>query len=203
MDAEEKVARLVSADAVLVLRCQANDIEAFDEIVTLYKDGIYNYIWRMVSSREDAEDLAQDVFVRAYGAIKTFRRESNLRTWLYRIATNLCVDKYRRRGLEKQLFVPIEQSRKDDDGHSQTLDLPDVSNEPQRIYENAELQMEIQRALMNMPDKLRSALLLFDFEGLSYEEIAETVNCPVGTVKSRIFNARVQLRDMLRPYVDV
>lgn len=203
MDAEEKVARLVSADAVLVLRCQANDIEAFDEIVTLYKDGIYNYIWRMVSSREDAEDIAQDVFVRAFGAIKTFRRESNLRTWLYRIATNLCVDRYRRRGLEKQLFVPIEHGRKDEDGQPQAFDLPDLTNEPQRMYENTELQREIQQALMKMPEKLRSALLLFDFEGLSYDEIAETVSCPVGTVKSRIFNARVQLRDLLRAYVDV
>ena len=202
MHAEEKVARLVSADAVLVLRCQADDAEAFDEIVARYKDGVYNYVWRMVSNRDDAEDLAQEAFVRAFRAIKTFRREANLRTWLYRIATNLCVDKYRRAGLERQLLVPMEQKLKDGDGEPVAIDLPDSTFDPQQVYERTELQAEIHRCLLRLPDKLRSAILLFDMEGMSYEEIAETVACPVGTVKSRIFNARVQLREMLRPYVE-
>ena len=193
---------MVSADAVLVHRCQADDAAAFDEIVALYKDGIYNYVWRMISNREDAEDLTQEVFVRAFGAIKKFRRESNLRTWLYRIATNLCVDKYRRAGLEKQYFVPLERRQTDEDGDPVAFDLPDTTNDPQRVFEQTELQAEIQKALVRLPEKLRSALLLFDLEGMSYDEIAEAVGCPVGTVKSRIFNARVQLRGLLRTYVE-
>lgn len=202
MYAEEKVARLVRADAVLVLRCQADDCEAFDEIVARYKDGIYNYIWRMISSREDTEDLTQEVFVRAFKAIKTFRRESNLRTWLYRIATNLCVDRYRRAGLEKQYIVPLEQKQQDEDGNPVAFELPDASRDPQRVFERTELQTQVHEAISRLPEKLRSAVLLFDLEGMTYEEIAETVGCPIGTVKSRIFNARVQLRDLLKPYVE-
>jgi RNA polymerase sigma-70 factor (ECF subfamily) len=154
----------------------------------------------MVANRDDADDLAQDVFVRALVGIKSFRRESNLRTWLYRIAANLCVDRYRRSGLEKQLFMPPHQSREDDDLPAQS-DPPDSSYDPQRVFENTELRGEIERALGRLPEKLRSSVLLFDIEGLSYEEIAEAMGCPIGTVKSRIFNARMQLRELLRPYV--
>lgn len=202
MYAEEKVASLVSADAVLVLRCQEGDYEAFEEIVSRYKDAIYNYVWRMVSHRDDADDLTQEVFVRAYTGIKSFRRESNLRTWLWRIATNICVDRYRRSGLEKQIIAPMERPRDGEDGPPAQIDVPDSRHDPQRVFENTELQAEIQRALGRLPEKLRSAILLFDMQGMSYDEIAETLGCPVGTVKSRIFNARMQLRELLRPYVE-
>lgn len=194
---------MLSADAVLVLRCQEDDCEAFDEIVARYKDGIYNYIRRMISNPEDVEDLAQEVFVRAFASIKSFRREANLRTWLYRIATNLCIDRYRRSGIEKQLMVPLELGSSDDEAQPvRTADVPDSKYDPQELCERKELQAEVQRALNNLPDKLRAAILLFDMEGMSYEEIAETLGCPVGTVKSRLFNARMQLRDMLRPYME-
>lgn len=194
---------MLSADAVLVLRCQEDDCEAFDEIVARYKDGIYNYIRRMISNPEDVEDLAQEVFVRAFASIKSFRREANLRTWLYRIATNLCIDRYRRSGIEKQLMVPLELGSSDDEAQPvRTADVPDSKYDPQELCERRELQAEVQRALNSLPDKLRAAILLFDMEGMSYEEIAETLGCPVGTVKSRLFNARMQLRDMLRPYME-
>ena len=192
---------LLSADAVLVLRCQEDDYEAFDEIVARYKDGIYNYIWRMISNRDDVEDLAQEVFVRAFAAIKTFRRESNLHTWLYRIATNLCVDKYRRDGLERRLFAPPEREEPGG-GQPKDADLPDSTHDPQRVCERAELQAEVQKALSKLPEKLRAAILLYDLEGMPYEEIAEALGCPVGTVKSRLFNARMQLRNTLKAYVE-
>ena len=192
---------MLSADTVLVLRCQEDDCEAFDEIVARYKDGIYNYIRRMISNRDDAEDLAQEVFVRAFGAIKSFRREANLRTWLYRIATNLCVDKYRRAALEKQLIAP-SQREQSGNGESRPVELPDSTHDPRRVFERTELQTEVHKALSRLPEKLRAAVLLYDLEGMSYDEIAETVGCPVGTVKSRLFNARVQLRHLLRPYVE-
>lgn len=192
---------LLSADAVLVLRCQEDDYEAFDEIVARYKDGIYNYIWRMISNREDVEDLAQEVFVRAFAAIKSFRSESNLHTWLYRIAMNLCVDKYRRDGLEKRLITPLEREQLDG-GQTASPDVPDGTYDPQRVCERVELQVEVQKALSKLPEKLRAAILLYDLEGMSYEEIAEALGCPVGTVKSRLFNARMQLRDLLKAYVE-
>lgn len=191
---------MLSADAVLALRCQEGDCEAFDEIVAHYKDGIYNYIWRMISNRDDVEDLTQEVFVRAYSSIKKFRSEANLRTWLYKIASNLCIDKYRRSGLEKRLFTSMEKDS--DDGEvCTTADLPDDTYDPQLLYERREIQQEVHKALAKLPEKLRAAILLCDLEGLSYEEIAEALNCPMGTVKSRIFKARVQLRKLLVPYI--
>jgi len=192
---------LQCTDTVLVLRCQEDDLDAFDEIVARYKDEIYNYIWRMISNHDDVEDLAQEVFVRAFAAIKSFRRESNLRTWLYRIATNLCVDRYRRKGLEKQSIVPLEREESEE-GQSKSIDLPDDTYDPQRIYERSELQTEIQKALMKLPEKQRAVVLLFDLEGMSYEEIARVLDCPIGTVKSRLFNARLSLRKLLRPYME-
>ena len=200
--AEEKVVCMLSADAILVHRCQEDDVEAFDEIVARYKDGVYNYIWRMISNRDDVEDLTIEVFVRAFSCIKNFRRESNLRTWLYRIATNLCIDKYRRASLEKQFCISLDAEREDDDGPSKPMELPDETYDPQRVFERVELQSEIQRALAALPEKLRAAMILYDIEGMSYEDIAEALECPVGTVKSRLFNARMQLRTLLKPYVE-
>ena len=190
---------MLNADAVLVMRCQKDDCEAFDEIVARYKDGIYNYVWRMVSNRDDAEDLAQEVFVRAFASIKAFRREANLRTWLYKIASNLCVDRYRRAGLENKWIVPLEREQNDS---IRPLDIPDHANDPRRSFERSELRTEVRKALLKLPDKLRSAIVLFDIEGLSYEEIAEALACPIGTVKSRIFNARLKLRELLKGYVE-
>lgn len=192
---------MLSADAVLVLRCQEDDLDAFDEIVALYKDGIYNYICRMVSNRDDVEDLTQEVFLRAFSSIKKFRREANLRTWLYRIASNLCVDKYRRWGLEKQLMVPLHPVDREDEDSPLAIDMPDSTYDPQQVYERSELQQQVQRAICRLSDKLRAPILLYDIEGMSYEEISQTLSIPVGTVKSRIFKARIQLKEMLRPYV--
>lgn len=189
-----------TADAVLVQRCQNDDSDAFDLIVSQYKDGIYNYIWRMISDRDDVEDLTQEVFVRAYCSIKKFRSESNLRTWLYRIASNICIDKYRRSGPEKALRVPFE--RENDDESWGPIELPDSSSEPSKLFQEKELQSEIDRALLRLPEKLRSVVVLYDIENLSYDEIAETLGCPLGTVKSRLFKARMQLRSILKPYVE-
>ncbi|MBP6964388.1 MAG: sigma-70 family RNA polymerase sigma factor [Armatimonadetes bacterium] len=193
--------RLISADAVLVLRCQEGDTAAFEEIVARYKDGIYNYISRMISNRDEVEDLAQEVFVRAYSGLRSFRQESNLRTWLYRIANNLCIDKYRRWATERRLLATPERVRDGDEGPRET-DLPDTTHDPQIVCERAELQQEVRAALSRLPDKLRAAILLYDMEGMSYEEIAEALGVPVGTVKSRLFNARMQLRNWLRAYVE-
>jgi RNA polymerase sigma-70 factor (ECF subfamily) len=192
---------LQNTDTVLVLRCQEDDYDAFDEIVARYKDEIYTYIRRMISNRDDAEDLAQEVFVRAFASIKSFRRESNLRTWLYRIATNLCIDKYRRKGVEKQFVTSLEREDPEDE-EPNPIDIPDNKYDPERMYEHSELQMKIQKALLKLPEKQRAVILLFDLEGMSYEEIAKVVDCPVGTVKSRLFNARLQLRKLLQPYLE-
>lgn len=195
------------SDSALVARCQRADITAFNEIVSRYKGKIYNYLYRMTGSAEDAEDLTQEVFVRMYTNIGSFRAEASLSTWLFRIAGNLSVDAFRRgkkeRGLTLSLDAPVAGSGDSDDGQSATRDVPDWSQEPGTLLGRKELGAHIQAALQKLPSKLRSAVVLHDIEGLAYEEIAQTERVPLGTVKSRIFNARVALREYLRPYLEV
>lgn len=187
------------ADALLIQRAQANDRAAFNEIVLRYKSKVYNYISRMVQSPSDAEDLTQETFVRAYLSIRSFQSRASLNTWLFRIAANLCVDFSRKTKTHIQA-ASLSVTYAGNEQESQR-DIPDASFDPQRILINQELGTELDAALASLPEKLRSVILLYDVEGLSYEEIAAIVNAPLGTVKSRIFNARTQLRNTLSPYI--
>ena len=196
------VGNIMHADTALVLRAQANDRAAFNEIVLRYKAKVYNYIYRMVHSALDAEDLTQETFVRAYLSIRSFQSRSSLNTWLFRIATNLCIDFSRRnkrvQGLTSSLSVET-----DEDGIDTEREIPDSAYDPQRLLMNSELGQKLNEALMELPIKLRTVVLMFDIEGLPYEEIASILGCPLGTVKSRLFNARNVLRTKLAPYLDI
>jgi RNA polymerase sigma-70 factor (ECF subfamily) len=198
---------LVQSDKDLIARCQKADLAAFNEIVARYKQKIYNYLLRMTGSREDAEDLTQEVFVRMYTNIAAFRAEASLSTWLFRIAGNLAVDAFRRgkkeRGLVQTSLDAPAPSSVDDEGQAASRDVPDWSREPLHVFGRKELGAQIQAALENLPPKLRSAIVLHDVEGLPYEEIATIEKVPLGTIKSRIFNGRVALREQLRPYLEV
>lgn len=193
----------MTTDTALIARCQKADIVAFNEIVGRYKGKIYNYLYRMTGNAEDAEDLTQEVFVRMYSHIHTFRAEASLSTWLFRIAGNLCVDAFRRkkkeRGVVSSLDAPLYN---DEEDGGATRDVPDIKAAPEILFSRKELGGQIEEALAKLPAKLRSAVVLHDIEGLSYEEIAEVEKIPLGTVKSRIFNARVALRSALRPYLE-
>ena len=196
-----QVIRIPVPDLSLVERCRANDETAFNEVVTRYKAKVYNYLYRMTGSSDDAEDLTQEVFIRMYTSIDSFRSQSSLNTWLFRIASNLCVDRFRRaknRTAAYSLDEPI-LGGETDGGH----EFPDTTYEPQRLLENVEMAEQIQRALAQLPEKLRATLILHDVEGMPYEEIAQVVGCPLGTVKSRLFNARMQLRQKLAGYLAV
>jgi RNA polymerase sigma-70 factor (ECF subfamily) len=157
----------------------------------------------MTGNAEDAEDLTQEVFVRMYSHIHTFRAEASLSTWLFRIAGNLCVDAFRRkkkeRGVVSSLDAPLYN---DEEDGGATRDVPDMKAAPEVLFSRKELGGQIEEALAKLPTKLRSAVVLHDIEGLSYEEIAEVEKIPLGTVKSRIYNARVALRSSLRPYLE-
>ncbi len=113
----------------------------------------------------------------------------------------MCVDRYRRARLEKQLVVPLD-SEHDGGERPRLAELPDSTYDPRRVCEQRELRAEVHRALSRLPDKLRATILLYEMEGLSYEEIAEILGVPLGTVKSRVFNARMHLRNLLTPYVE-
>jgi len=193
------MAIVMHTDALLVIRAQANDRRAFNEIVLRYKGKVYNFISRMAPNPADAEDLTQETFVRAYTSIRSFQSRASLNTWLFRIATNLCVDQSRR---AKSRISADSLSRSREAGEEEEqIDAPDARFDPQRIALNTELGERLDAALLRLPEKLRCAALLYDIEGLSYEEIAQVVGAPLGTVKSRIFNARAQLRDALGPYL--
>jgi len=197
---------LPQSDTSLIARCQRADTAAFNEIVARYKGKIYNYLYRMTGNAEDAEDLAQEVFVRMYTNIGAFRAEASLSTWLFRIAGNLCVDAFRRGKKERSLVagsLDVAHGTEDESGGmGATREVADWSREPGALLAQRELGTQIQAALERLPPKLRSAIVLHDVEGLPYEEIARIEHIPLGTVKSRIFNGRVALRQHLRPYLD-
>ena len=189
--------KLMVADAALVKRAQANDRAAFNEIVLRYKARVYNYIYRMVHSPTDAEDLTQETFVKAYLSIASFQSRASLNTWLYRIATNLCID-FSRRGRKLQNTYSLSAETDAEEGER---DLPDTRFDPQRLALNDELGATLDTALRDLPEKLRTVVLLYDIEGLAYDEIAAILGCPLGTVKSRLYNARASLREQLSPYL--
>jgi RNA polymerase sigma-70 factor, ECF subfamily len=194
-------ASVMTGDVALVQRAQANDRAAFNEIVLRYKGKVFNYISRMVPSGGDAEDLTQETFIRAYLSIRSFQSRASLNTWLFRIATNLCIDHSRKQKTHIQASS-LSQTLESDDAEIER-DIPDCAFDPQRLLMNQELGKVMDAALYELPEKLRTVVLLYDMEGLSYEEIAAIVNCPLGTVKSRLFNARAALREKLSPYLKV
>lgn len=191
-----------NADTALILRCQANDATAFNEIVTRHKNRVYNYICRMIGAGLDAEDLTQETFVRAYLNIHSFQSRASLNTWLFRIATNICIDFTRKNSKVKTQTVSLQaEESKEADGLERAI--PDSRFDPQAVYLNKELGTQVDQALRALPEKLRAVVLLHDLEGLPYEEIAAIVECPLGTVKSRLFHARLALREKLAPYLAV
>ena len=206
---DARVICLSQTDSALICRCQSNDIAAFDEIVARYKHKIFNYIFRMVGDCDEAEDLAQEVFVKTYLAINSFRNEASLNTWLYRIANNLCIDSHRKRARRKNALggatLSLNESAAEGDADAEAgpaREVADRSYEPFRMLAQQELDREIQAALAGLPLKMRTVVVLHDLEDMPYEEIATVVGCPLGTVKSRLFNARMQLREMLKPYLE-
>ena len=178
----------------LVKRAQAGDGEAFTVLVGKYKDSIYNYVARMVHDRTEAEDIAQEAFIKAYQALPEFRGTASFQTWLYRIASNLAIDAARRRGRRGSLSLdePVNA------GDGQMVDqLADEEPGPLAQVESWALQQLVQEAIVELSPKLRAVVVMYDLEGLSYQEVAEILGCPLGTVKSRLFNARNQLQEKL------
>ncbi len=196
---QAQVRRMPLTDSFLVERCRDSDDAAFSEVIARYKGKIYNYLYRMTGSAEDAEDLTQEVFVRMYTSLDSFRGQSSLNTWLFRIAGNLCIDRFRRAKNRTPAFSLDAPAGGGDT--EQTHEIADETYAPHRLLENVEMAEQITQALGKLPDKLRATLLLHDIEGMPYEEIAQAVGCPLGTVKSRLFNARLQLRQHLAGYL--
>jgi RNA polymerase sigma-70 factor (ECF subfamily) len=179
----------------LVERAQAGERQAFCALVESHSDRIYGYLLHMLGDREEAADLAQETFVRAWQALDRFRGGAAFSTWLYRIATNLAIDALRRnkrRGQCQSLDEPVETRAGEVDRQ-----IPDPVRQPDEQLAAAQLQDEVWRAVSELSPKLRAVLLMYDFEQFCYEDIARALRVPVGTVKSRLFNARQQVKAKL------
>lgn len=193
----ESVSSHLSSDATLVARCQSRDRAAFDQLVERYQDRVFNFVCRMVHDPQDADDVAQEVFVRAYSNIERFDHRASLSTWLFKIASNLCIDHARRRSRRPDT-VSLTQAEESDE---RQWEVPDSRYDPQRMVIEDEMVRVVDGAISKLSKKLREVLLLHDVENLAYDEIAKVVGCPLGTVKSRLFLARAELQKVLRTYL--
>jgi len=176
----------------LLNRAQKGDVAAFEEIVRTHEKTVYNLALRTLGSCEDAEDAVQEVFLKAYTSLKSFRGESKISVWLYRITNNVCIDALRRRRTTVSLT-----GAEDDSGEAGELELPDDRFDPAAIAEQTDLREQVGKALQKLPAEQREAFLLRTVAQQSYEEIAATLGIDLGTVKSRIFRARKKLCTLL------
>jgi RNA polymerase sigma-70 factor (ECF subfamily) len=183
-------------EAELVVELQAGSETAFDWLVTHYHGPVYNLILGMLGDVADAADTTQEVFLKAFRGIRGFRSGSSLKTWLYRIAIREALNHRRwfKRHLQKNVSIDAEP----EEGHAH-IDVEDLGASPFEQLATREIQHAVQHALHQVPDVFRSAVILRDLEGLSYEEVAEVLECSVGTVKSRILRGRRALREILEP----
>jgi RNA polymerase sigma-70 factor (ECF subfamily) len=186
----------VSAEMALIERCRKQDAEAFGKLIDAYQARLYGFVRRMVPDAEEAADITQDTFIRAFQAIGRFDGRSSLRTWLFRIAYNLCIDRARKVDRTPN-EVRIDGAFEEDE----TFELPDSRWDPEGLVLDDELFAVLETGIAAMSEKLRSVLLLHDKEDMSYEDIANVLNVPVGTVKSRLFLARAHLQNVLGPYI--
>lgn len=186
-------------DQQLVERVQRGDKGAFDLLVSKYQRKIFRLLSRLIRDSAEVEDVAQEAFIKAYRALPNFRGDSAFYTWLYRIAINTAKNHLVSQGRRAPTSTEanIEDAETFDDGeHLRDLNTPDAMLLSKQVGE------AVNRAIDQLPEDLRTAIVLREIEGLSYEEIAESMNCPIGTVRSRIFRAREAIAQELKPILD-
>lgn len=182
-------------DQDLVARAQAGDKRAFDLLVLRYQQKVANLVARYIRDPTETLDVTQEVFIKAYRSLRGFRGESAFYTWLYRIAINTA----------KNFLVAQGRRPPGDDVEAETAEQLDAGGRlkefgtPENLLLRDEIAMTIKQALEELPEDLRTAITLRELEGMSYEEIAEAMSCPIGTVRSRIFRAREAIDKRLRP----
>ena len=187
-------------DLILVREARGGDPRAYGELIRRYQDRIYNLIYGLIQNHDDALDLTQDVFLRAHSSLARFREEAVFYTWLYRIALNACIDFNRRKKRSVEPFS-LDGDLLTETGYEPPDRRP--SSQPDRALENKELGRLLRQAIAGLPEPLRIAVVLHDIQGLQQKEIAALLNCPIGTVKSRIQRGRCELRLKLLPFVEV
>ena len=185
-------------DSELVRRVQQGDNSAFDVLVLKYQQKVINLVSRFVSDHSECHDVAQETFIKAFRALKNFRGDSQFYTWLYRIAANTAKNHLASRARKSPGYsVDVE----DAEHFSGESGLKDYTT-PENLLLTEELKETVFRAIQELPEDLKSAITLREMEGLSYEEIADVMDCPIGTVRSRIFRARDAIDRELRPLLE-
>ncbi len=175
-------------DSVLVAEARSGEYGAFEELVRRYRNDVFALAYHYVRNREEAWDLSQEVFVKAHAGLKHFRGESSFKTWLLRITANRCKDFFKKRRLRTVALESYDGS---------TVDLPANSQTPDQSAESAELGAALDAALKTLPEKHRMAIVLREYQGLSYEAMAEVMQCSMGTVMSRLHHARKKMQKAL------
>ncbi|HIV71530.1 MAG TPA: RNA polymerase sigma factor RpoE [Candidatus Aquabacterium excrementipullorum] len=193
----------VDVDAALVARVQQGDQRAFEMLVVKYRRRIERLVARMVRDVDLVEDIAQETFIRAYRALPQFRGESAFYTWLYRIAVNTAKKALMQLKRDPLVSESALASMGDDDDETSRVENELTDGEtPESVLASQQIARTVNEAIEALSDELRQAITLREIEGLSYEEISELMNCPIGTVRSRIFRAREAIAQRLKPLLD-
>lgn len=180
--------KVAVSDMNLIKKFKAGDESAFEELVKRYQKKVYNTTYRMMGNREDANDLAQEAFLRVYRKLDRFKGNSSFSTWLFTVTTNLCRDEMRKRQRRLQTTSLSEKER----------NIPDEMMSPEDLSLQRELRDKLQQVIDKLPNKHREVIILREFQGLSYDEIAEVTGVSMGTVKSRLSRARRSIKQELK-----
>ena len=181
-------------DSVLIERSQRGDRQAFDDLIRKHEKRAYQYAFRLTTNPEEASDVVADAFVRVYSALHNFKGQSAFTTWLYRILTNCFLDMRKRE--KSRPTISLEATLATDEGEL-TRQVEDDSPTPHMEAEKTERERAVERAVGQLPEYQRAMITMYHVENLSYEEIAESLDLPIGTVKSRLNRARLSLRELL------
>ena len=180
-------------EATIIKQVLEGDVNAFEGLVKEYEKNVYNLALRMTGDPEDAADMAQDAFIKAYSSLSSFRGDSKFSVWLFRIVSNLCLDFLRSRKRRPTVSLSVEN----DEGEDMEFEIADESQSPETLLEQKLTREAVRCGLDSLPPEQRQILLLREIQGLSYVEIAQVLELETGTVKSRIFRARKRLSAFL------
>lgn len=189
----------VDGDLATVRRVQAGDVAAFDQLILKYRERLYSIIYNLCSNREDAADLTQETFIKAFSSIKRFKGKSSFYTWLYRIAVNSTLSYLKRNRMRH--FFSFENIN-EEVSSSEIVEALSIKVKSEKTALINELQEKLNEALQKLSDKHRTVVVLYEIEGLSHHDISNVMECSVGTVRSRLHYAKQQLQAYLKDYLD-